>query len=306
MSSQPATRRAVDARGEFIGAGLSAVMAVLFAFVVILGKDLLKGDLPFMVLAIRFGGQSLLLLVVLLVLRRPLVPEPGERLALVLAATIGYGSESAFFFTGLGHGSAAAVTLLFFTYPVWVMLATMVLDRQAPPRGLFVALGLALAGSGIVVVGGGTVAIETIGIVLTVATSIAYTGYLMATDRFVRRTDPLTAAAWLGAGATAANLVYAVAFDVVDLPGPGSVMTLGAMSVFSAVAFVAMIGGLQRVGAVRNSIIGVMEPLTVAVLAYFFLSEPITWSTATGGLLILAGAVIATLVRTTRTVEPTV
>jgi drug/metabolite transporter (DMT)-like permease len=305
VSSVPETRRAVDRRGELTGAGLSALMAVLFAFVVVLGKDVLRGDLPFLVLAIRFSGQTVLLLVVLLALRRPLLPEPGERLPLLLAATLGYGSESAFFFTGLGHGSAAAVTLLFFTYPVWVMLATIVLDRRAPARELFLALGLALVGSAIVVVGGGTVEIQTVGIVLTLATSLAYTAYLMATDRFVRRTDPLTAATWLGAGATVANLVYAVAFGVVDMPRSGSALTLGAMSVLSAVAFVAMIGGLQRVGAVRNSIIGVMEPLTVAILAFVFLHEPIAWSTATGGLLILVGAVLATLVRTTRTVEPT-
>ena len=48
------------------------------------------------------------------------------------------------------------------------------------------------------------------------------------------------------------------------------------MIVFSAGAFVAMLAGLQLVGAVRNAIIGVLEPLTVAVLAYFFLDEPVT------------------------------
>ena len=54
----------------------------------------------------------------------------------------------------------------------------------------------------------------------------------------------------------------------------------------------------------RNGIIGVIEPLTVAILAWFFLSEPITWSTGVGGILILGGAVIAMLVRTTRVREP--
>ena len=49
-------------------------------------------------------------------------------------------------FSALNHGSAAAVTLLFYTYPVWVMLTTIALDRKAPPRMLFVALGLALRG----------------------------------------------------------------------------------------------------------------------------------------------------------------
>ena len=56
-------------------------MAVLFAFVVIFGKEVQAGNLPFVVLAIRFGGQSLLLLCALLVLRRPLLParESGSR-----------------------------------------------------------------------------------------------------------------------------------------------------------------------------------------------------------------------------------
>jgi drug/metabolite transporter (DMT)-like permease len=76
------------------------------------------------------------------------------------------------------------------------------------------------------------------------------------------------------------------------------------MAVFSAGAFAAMLVGLQLVGAVRNAIIGVMEPLTVAVLAYFFLDEPVTLPIVVGGMLILCGAVLAMLIRTTQTAEP--
>jgi drug/metabolite transporter (DMT)-like permease len=291
---------------ELLGSGLSAVMAVLFAFVVILGETVLRDRLPFVVLAIRFGGQSLLLVLVLLALRRPLLPHAGERLALILAATIGYGSESAMFFTALGHGSAAAVTLLFYTYPVFVMVATILLDRRAPARVLFVALALAVGGSAVVIVGGGEVEVRPLGILLALCTALAYTGYLVATDRKVHRTDPLTAATWLGLGAALANLCFALVFGALEPPRPGSGWSLAGMAVFSAGAFVAMIGGLQLVGAVRNAIIGVMEPLTVAVLALVFLDEPLTWSTVVGGVLILVGSVIATLVRTTRVTEPLV
>ena len=61
---------------------------------------------------------------------------------------------------------------------------------------------------------------------------------------------------------------------------------------------------LQRIGAVRNAIIGVLEPLTVAVLAALLLNEPLTVATVVGGALILSAAVIATLARGQRTVEP--
>ena len=47
-----------------------------------------------------------------------------------------------------------------------------------------------------------------------------------------------------------------------------------------------------------------MEPLTVAVLAYFFLDESVTVPIVVGGILILGGAVLAMLIRTTKTAEP--
>jgi drug/metabolite transporter (DMT)-like permease len=302
----PTTRRATDRRGELIGSLFSVLMASSFAVVVILGKQVQAGRLPFVMLAIRFGGQSVLLFSALVLLGRPILPPKGERLWLAVAGTIGYGSESAFYFSALNHGSAAAVTLLFYTYPVWVMLATIGFDRKVPPRTLFAALGLALVGSAVVVLGGASADVQRVGIVLAICTSFAYTAYLVTTDRNVRRTDPLTAAAWLGLGAASANLVYAFAFRAVFVPPAGQWWRLAGMALFSAAAFAAMLAGLQRVGAVRNAIIGVMEPLTVAVLAYLFLAEPVTPAVAIGGVLILGGAVIAALVRTTTVAEPNV
>jgi drug/metabolite transporter (DMT)-like permease len=298
------SRRATDPRGELVGSLSSVAMAILFAAVVIFGKQVEAGNLPFVMLAIRFGGQSVLLVCVLVLLRRPLLPDKGERLPLALAGTIGYGSEAAFYFSALNHGNTAAITLLFYTYPVWVMLVTIGLDRKAPPRALFVALALALGGSALVVLGGGSAQVETVGIVLALCTAFAYTAYLVGTDRNVKTTDPLTAATWLGIGAAVANVVYAVGFNAVVFPAASDWWRLLAMIVFSAGAFVAMLAGLQLVGAVRNAIIGVMEPLTVAVLAYFFLDEPVTAAVIVGGVLILGGAVLAMLIRTTKTAEP--
>ena len=248
-------RRANTPRQELLGSTLSALMALQFAVVVMFGKEIAAGELPFPMLAIRFAGQS---------------------------------------------------ALLFYLYPVWVMLATIALDRRSPGWRLFVALLLALGGSAVVVVGGGEVEVAPLGILLALATSLAYTAYLITADRTLKRTDPVTAAAWLGAGAATSNVVFSLAFGVRDLPDASSWPFLLGMAAFSAGAFAAMLGGLQLVGAVRNAIIGVMEPLGVAVLAAFFLDEPLTAPIAIGGILILAGAILATLVRTTRVREPDV
>ena len=66
-------RRATDRRGELVGAGFCALMAVLFACVVIFGKQVQAGRLPFVFLAIRFAGQSVLLLGLIMILGRPLI-----------------------------------------------------------------------------------------------------------------------------------------------------------------------------------------------------------------------------------------
>jgi drug/metabolite transporter (DMT)-like permease len=290
--------RGGEPRDDLLGSALSAAMALQFSVVVILGRDLQAGAKPFPMLAVRFAGQSLLLFGVLVLLRRPLLPAGGERLPLAIAGVVGYGTEAALYFSALNHGKAGAVTLLFYLYPVWVMLAAITLDGRAPAMSLFVALGLALAGSAIVVIGGGDVEVRPLGIALAVATSVAYATYLTFTDRTVKRTDPVAAAAWIGAGAAAANVVFSFAFDAAGSPAVSAWPSLAAMCLFSAGAFAAMLGGLQLVGAVRNAIIGVMEPLTVALLAAVFLEEPIAAATAIGGVLILGGAILATVVRT--------
>jgi len=294
-----------DAHGDVVGAGLGVLMGVLFSFVVILGKGLLRGQPPFALLSLRFLVAAILLAVATLLTGRPLRPERGEGVGLVLVATLGYGTESALYFSALNHGSAAAVTLLFYTYPVWVMLTAIALDRRLPAGMLFAALAFAIVGSAIVVIGGSGVDIEPLGIVLALLCSVAYTGYLIGADRVVRRTNPLTTATWLAAGASLANLTYALLFHGWSTPtGTNAALRVVGMGVCTAGAFVCLIASLQRIGAVRNAILGVIEPLMVAVLAAIFLAEPITAAIAAGGTLILIGGVIATLARGERIVEP--
>jgi len=300
-----ATGPQTDAHRELVGSFFGVLTGVLFSFVVIFGKGLLNGQPPFALLFFRFGVAGLILAAVTVISGRPLLPERGERLGLAAVATLGYGTESALYWAALNHGSAAAVTLLFYTYPVWVMMVAIGLDRRVPAGALVVALAMAIGGSAIVVVGGSGVDITRLGIGLSLTCAVAYTAYLTGAERVVRRTNPLTTATWLGAGVAIANLTYAVVLRGWSMPtGEYAALRVLGMGVSTAGAFVCLIASLQRIGAVRNAILGVIEPLMVAVLAAAFLDEPITISVAVGGVLILVGGVIATLVRGERVVEP--
>ncbi len=280
-------------------------MALMFATVVILGKSLLDGrQNGYVILTLRFAGSAALLGVFIAVTGRPLLPERGEYVGIAIAGTAGYGTEAAFYYGALNHGKAGTVALLFYTYPVIVMLGTIVLERKAPAMLLVVALGSAIVGGAIVILGGAGVDIQPIGVVLIFCCATGYSAYLIGLDRVIKRTDLLTSTMWLAAGAAVANGLFALTLGNNVIPHGSQWWRVVGMAVFTAGAFVCLLASLRRIGALRSAIIGVMEPLAVALLGAAFLSERISSSTAIGGALILGGAVAAALGRTRSAAKP--
>jgi drug/metabolite transporter (DMT)-like permease len=286
-------------RADLVGGLLVALAAGLFGAVVLFGKLALREGLSVpSLLAIRFAVASALLALAAAGTRRPLAAARGERLGLVVLAVGGYAVESALFFTAAEHGTAGAVTLLFFTYPVFVALASWLLGRGAPARLTTAALAMALGGTALVVATGSGLAIDGAGVAFALGAALTYTAYLLGADALLRATHPMTSAMWVSAGASAGLFVFAAASGRLGFPRDlGGWWPLLAMGASSAGAFVAMLAGLQRIGAVRTSIVAAAEPLAAAVLGWAFLGESVSPGLAVGGVLILAAAVTASLAR---------
>ena len=135
--SRPAGGSAADPAPpprELTGPGLAAIAGVLLAVVVITGKPALGGGQPFTLLAFRFTGTALLLTGAAFVTGQALRPAPGEGRAMLAAGFFGYGVESALYFSALRYGTAAAVALLFYTYPVYTMLVAIATKRMPASR----------------------------------------------------------------------------------------------------------------------------------------------------------------------------
>jgi drug/metabolite transporter (DMT)-like permease len=292
-SAEAGTRR------DLVGGILVAAASLQFGVIVVLGKRVLERGMPVeSMLAFRFGVATVLLAGALLVLRRPLVAESGERSGLAVLAFFGYAAESTFFFTAAEHGTAAAVTLLFFTYPAFVALAAWLLGQGAPARLTIVALACAVAGAAIVAGTGTGLAVEAAGVAFALAAAFTYSAYLLGSDRVLRRTSPLTSAMWVSGGASLALFAFSAISGRYGSPVVAADWwSILAMGVASAGAFVCLLGGLQRIGAVRTAIVSATEPLSAAFLGFLFLDESVSVGTALGGLLILVGAVVASLAR---------
>lgn len=286
-------------RESLVGGGLIALASLQFGIVVVVGTQLLRGGLsvPAM-LAIRFAIAAVILLAIVAARRQPLIPARGERLWLALLGLAGYAVEASLFFAAIRYGTATAVTLLFFTYPVLVALASMALGKGAPGRLVVGSLAAAVAGAAIVVAGGGSVAIRPVGIAFALGSAVMFTAYLVGVDHVMRETRPLAASAWVGAWASI-GLAGSLSF----MPGrhwPDAGVEwirVAIMGAGTGGAFVCLMAGLLMLGPVRTSIVAALEPLSSAVLATIVLDEPLRIYTGIGGVLILAGATAASLAR---------
>lgn len=293
------TQAATSRRAEIVGGGLVAASALLFGIVVVLGKVAMEGGLTvFSTLAFRYGASALCLVPVLALAHKPFLPARGERWLVFALGAAGYAVESSFFFGALQHGTAAAVTLLFYVYPVIILVASVALGRGKPSRLLIASLAFAVVGAAMVIVSGGGIEIETLGIIFAFCSAFTFSAYVLGAEHALKRTDPFTASLWVCIGATAGSATFALVSGQATLPDRAiEWANVGAMGLATAVAFICMLSGLRTVGAVRTSIISSMEPLAAALLAYFLLSESVGVGTFLGGAMILVGAIGASLAR---------
>jgi drug/metabolite transporter (DMT)-like permease len=292
---------------DLVGVGFILLTSLQFGSVVVLGKIATRpGGLPIpSMLAVRFALAAALLATALLVLRRSLRAARGEGWRLAVLGVAGYAVEAVLFFAGLKHATAAAASLLFFTYPVAVSAIAFLLGRGLPGWLLGGALAAAVAGAAVVAVSSGGVDIDGIGVVLELGAAVTFAVYLIGAAAVLKRTDSLVGAMWVAAAAAAGLAVYAVVSGTADAPngwrqwGP----VLG-MSAFTAGAFATLFAGLRRLGAVRTAILSASEPLTAAALAAVFLGESVGPGTVVGGIMILCAAVAASVARGRAQAEP--
>ena len=282
-------------RRALVGSLFGVAAALSYGVTVVIGRELAKAHLaPADALGLRFGIAGVFLIVLLAVRGRPLLPAPGERLRVFLFGAVGYAVESAFFYAGLARGTAAAVTLLFYSYPAVVTVADLAITRTRPARAVIVALVLAAAGAGVIAAGSGHLEVSGSGIAFALAAAASFALYLLAGDRLLSRTDAITIGAWTALGAAVSLLTLAALAGELHVPA-GRWAHLLVYGTATASAFAFMFAALRRIGSQRTSVLLTLEAVCAIVLAAVFLGEGLGLVQALGGAAVLAAALIISL-----------
>lgn len=285
-------------RPEVVGTIVAAGSAVSYGVTIVVNRSLAnRGFGPEATLSWRFGIAAAATLALLGVLRRSLVPVAGERVRVLLLGVIGYATESALFYSALQRGTAAAVALLFYSYPAVVAVLEMTAGAVRPTRRLLGALALSISGTALVVTTGAGVEISRAGVAFAIGAALSYAVYVLAGARVVRRTDSLTTAAWVALGAALALTTLGLAGG--SLRAPGSAWWLLVLDgLATASAFCLLFAALRRLGATRTSVVMTLEALSAVVLGAAVLGEHLGPAQIVGGAAILAAAAAISLSRT--------
>jgi drug/metabolite transporter (DMT)-like permease len=275
-----------------VGLGLGVLSALAFGITVVLGRSLAKADLGFPTsLGIPFVLGGLILLGVLRSRGAPLLPAPGERVWVGFLGAGVYAVQSAFFFSGLERGTAAAATLLFYAYPAMVVVAEIPLARRWPSSRTTGAVVLSIGGVALLVATSGEVDITGFGAAFALGAGALFGLNLLVTEWRVHRSEPMAVAAWLAIGTGAAQLAWGAAHGALHEPGEHWPALLG-LGVDRALAFAFMYLALRRLGPTDTAVILTFEALFAATLAAAFLGETVAGVQAVGGAAIVGAAMI--------------
>jgi drug/metabolite transporter (DMT)-like permease len=275
---------ATQGRDRIIGLALAAVAAVAFGTLAISAKFAYRaGSSLLPLLTVRFAGATALVGLFHLITRRSLKVPRDVMWKLLALGGIGYGLETAFFFAALERAPAGVVSLIFYSFPMWVMLLGFATKMEPFRWRLVAALLVGSAGVGIVFSPeSGSLA----GPLFALGAALSVAVYFLIMQVVLRDVEPSPAAFWTSAGA--AITTSAAALVAGDALPSGAVVPALALALASGFAFITFYGAIVRIGSTRTAVAAMVEPIATLTLAAILLDEVITTRLLVGAALVVA------------------
>lgn len=282
------------ARGEQRAGSLFGLLAALnFGVVVVALRSLARDQLPVAsAVGGRYGIAAAILFVTLLLTRRSVLPAPGERLRPFLLGLVGYVIHSSLFYIALGHGTAGALAMIFYTYPSLIIVIELIARIRRPSSRSLVGPMLSTAGAALVVASGVAVQVELIGFGLAFAAAVSFSFYMLANRRLIRRSDPVATAAWVALGITTSMAAAGLSTSSVTFPTE-ALVPLAIAGAATAAATACVYAALLRLDAGAAAAFLPLQALVALALASVVLGEEITVAQVLGGTALVIGAGLA-------------
>jgi len=301
------TERAPARSPGWLGAGLVALAAVCFSTlgpITRFADDAGVGSLAIVAWRAAIGATAMLLLLLTLrgtAGRRPLSlgDVPRRDRWFIGAASIANLALNLAMFIAFVRIEIGLALLVFYSYPAFVALASVLWFGERLDTVRWTALGVSMLGLGLTVSGAGGVGdLDLLGIGLSFLAALTQAFYVLSARHGFARIPPVEAAAVTMGGAAMGYVVIAlVTGQLVSLGAPlagsdGLVLVLLAGLIGAAIPTLCFITGIRLLGAPRAAILATLEPVVGVALAAWLLGEQPAILQLVGGALILVAAVL--------------
>ena len=237
----------------------------------------------------RYGLASLLMLVFMLIAKKPIrITWKQFGLTAILGAL--FTGCSITLFEAYKYIPSGIATSILYVYPIMVALMMMFFG-QFPSWKTWLSIFAGVAGAVLLSIKGGGGFIDWRGIALVVASGLCYTLFIIIVNqsRAIKALPNLTLTFYCFL--IGSVMLFALSGFGVNLnPVPDAVSWLNVLGLAvlpTAIATITLAASSKAVGATKTSILGILEPLTAIVIGTLVFHEAFTLNVALGVALIL-------------------
>lgn len=238
-------------------------------------------------LMVRFILASLMMAIALLVWKRK-TPLPRGRLAvqLFLLGAAGYAPQASFYFFGVDRIDISLATVIFYTYPVFVVLASWLFLRHRPSWQVVACLCTAVVGAALTA---GQVRTGSItGVLLMLGAALWYTGYIVLASRVVHIAGALISLTYVMVGAAVAHtILYLILRPSLPTDATGWWAIGAAALIGTVIAMGTFFAGVSRIGPGEAAVLSTIEPVVSIAIGVTALNEQLTGIRLIGAMFVL-------------------
>lgn len=276
---------------EHRGSLLAVSSGFLYGFVGYFGMSVINASVsvPSM-LFWRFFIASIVMIVLIFGFSKRMRHSRRDMLIAYIGGAFFYGlSTLIYFYASLYIGSGLAM-VIFFTYPVMVMLINYFLYKYYIPGIYYLAIVMIIGGM-IFFVDSNNVTLDLVGIALSITSALLYAAYIVSCKKN-SNLSPEISTLMVCLGCMSCSLICALLTHSLIVPKGWSVWfnLLGISIVATIAPILLLLYSLNYINVEKTAILSVLEPVFVLIFGVILLGEPMKLQYIAGVMIVLGGA----------------
>lgn len=221
----------------------------------------------------------------------------AQRWQLIFLGFVGYYLASLLDFIGLEYITASLERLILFMAPTFVLLFSAFFLKRAILPKQWLALALSYLGVSLVFVQDLSLTGENVllGAACVLGSAVSYAIYLIGSGELLKKIGSTRLVAYAMSTSAVYTLIHLFAvqgWEALLQPAPVYGLSIVHATLNTVAPTFMIMWSIERIGAPMTAQLGLLGPVSILFLAYWFLDEPITGLQIAGTVLVLTGAMV--------------